>query len=344
MSLFGVVTTINPPSSAMRRLAASIESVARLIVIGDTKGPDSFDLPCADFWSIERQATLSFALAGLLPTRHYARKNLGYLLAIQQGASCIYETDDDNAPLSSWRPRNLRVTARVAPAKDWINVYRWFSDEPIWPRGFPLDQIRPSLQMVPVVASESVVVDAPIQQGLADGSPDVDAIWRLTRDQSIVFQRSTSVWLPEGAFCPFNSQTTWWWPVAYPLLYLPSFCSFRMTDIVRSFVAQRCLWAAGYGVVFHASEVEQERNDHVLMRDFADEIPGYLNNDRICRVLAALALQDGPGLIARNLYICYDALVSNGLHDARELPLIRAFLGDIAGLQNDGSVPAAPAP
>jgi len=32
------------------------------------------------------------------------------------------------------------------------------------------------------------------------------------------------------------------------LMYLPIKASFRMTDIYRSFVAQRCLWELGEGV------------------------------------------------------------------------------------------------
>ena len=33
---------------------------------------------------------------------HYCRKNLGYLFALQQGADCILETDDDNMPFSNF--------------------------------------------------------------------------------------------------------------------------------------------------------------------------------------------------------------------------------------------------
>src|SRR5581483_5657775 len=102
----------------------------------------------------------------------------------------------------------------------------------------------------------------------------------------------------------FNSQTTWWWPEAFPLLYLPSFCSFRMTDIWRSFVAQRCLWELGHGLVFHASEVIQERNQHNLLRDFGDEVSGYLQNSRLTAALQELRLQPGPAAAGANLIAC----------------------------------------
>jgi hypothetical protein len=46
-----------------------------------------------------------------------------------------------------------------------------------------------------------------------------------------------------------------------PLLYLPSHCCFRMTDIWRSFIAQRCLWELGHWVVCQAPELELELVD-----------------------------------------------------------------------------------
>ena len=173
---------------------------------------------------------------------------------------------------------------------------------------------------------------APIQQGLANGAPDVDAVWRLVLDRPIDFEAGRpSVWLPPRTYCPFNSQTTWWWPVAYPLMYLPSYCSFRMTDIWRSFVAQRCLWEIDCGLVFHAAEAVQLRNPHNLLRDFKDEVPGYLENDRICQVLNARPLAAGEPHVGANLRACYAALVGAGLIPADELPLVDAWLADCGG-------------
>ena len=46
-----------------------------------------------------------------------------------------------------------------------------------------------------------------------------------------------------------------------------------MTDIWRSFVAQRIAWANGWAILFHEPTVWQDRNEHNLMRDFRDESP-----------------------------------------------------------------------
>lgn len=336
--MYTVVTTVQPPNECMRQWSGKlIEAGSGLVVIGDRKGPAAFELSPADFYCLERQSQLGFTLAPLLPEDHYARKNLGYLVAMRRGADCIYETDDDNAPGATWQPREHTVRARRITGGKWFNAYRTFSDELVWPRGFPLGRIADpdSYRRVPEAGAETI--HAPIQQGLADQSPDVDAVWRLVFDRELRFRGGPSIHLPPGTWSPFNSQSTWWWPAAYPLMYLPSFCSFRMTDIWRGFVAQRCLWALNAGLVFHAPEVLQQRNPHDLMRDFEDELPGYLGNERLVDVLASLSLEAGVGQPGKNLQLCYQALVEAGFCEERELVLVAAWLDDLHGIETGQS-------
>jgi len=332
-SFFVCLTTIQQPTNAVRSLNKRLQDIeGRLVVAGDRKGPVSFDLAGCDFLSLEDQLRTGFTLAEKLPVGHYARKNIAYLQAIRSGATCIYETDDDNAPLDSWIPRSSVLSACRRPdvsVKDWVNVYRYFSsDASIWPRGFPLECIA---KTSPMLVDDRTSRHAPIQQGLANGSPDVDAVWRLTQDRPFTFDAATSVWLGEGQWCPFNTQTTWWWPDVFALLYVPSFCSFRMCDIWKSFVAQRCLWAMGAGVAFHAPEVIQDRNPHDYTKDFQDEIPGYTLNARIRRILEAVALPGGGReQMAGSIRLCYEALVAESIFPAKELKLLDAWLDDLA--------------
>ena len=326
-SFCAVLTTIQPPNPAMRRLAEKLEiHGGQLIVIGDRKGPKCFDLPRTRFFSLADQLALPQQLAGKLPTGHYARKNLGYLDAISRGAASIFETDDDNQPLENWAPRPYEQQAETWSQPGWFNVYRLFSAEFVWPRGLPLDQVRSASRPASPVSVSSAF--APIQQGLVNGSPDVDAVWRLLLDRDLEFNRRISVVLAPGTWCPFNSQCTWWWPPAYPLLYLPCFASFRMTDIWRSFVAQRCLWEIGCGVLYHSPQMSQDRNVHDLMRDFQDEVPGYLNNSRIGQLLQAASLEAGEGAVAENLIRCYEVLVQARLLPEEELDLVRTWVSD----------------
>jgi len=332
---YAVITTIQKPTLSVFRLVERLSATgAKLIVAGDSKGPFHYEGREGEPWpveflSLEDQVKSGFRLAENLPTKHYARKNIAYLHAIRAGAECIYETDDDNSPNDSWQIREERVAvgSRVSASESrWVNIYRYFSEDNIWPRGLPLDEIR---RGPPEAIPLTVPLRAPVQQGLVNGSADVDAIWRLVMDRDFRFDNRPSIHLGPGNWCPFNTQTTWWWPVAYPLLYIPSYCSFRMCDIWKSFVAQRCLWAVGMGVVFHSPEVFQDRNPHDLMVDFRDEIPGYEQNRRIAEILDGLDLVAGEEAVGSNLRTCYANLIKHGIFPDKEIILVDAWLNDL---------------
>lgn len=118
--------------------------------------------------------------------------------------------------------------------KGWFNVYSAFTKKNIWPRGFPLELVNPLSSERDFPSPKKV--SAPIQQGLANENPDVDAIFRMTMPLPVTFRNESDVVLGKGVWSPFNSQNTTWFKEAFPLLYLPSYCSFRMTDIWRSFI------------------------------------------------------------------------------------------------------------
>jgi hypothetical protein len=332
-----VVTSISAPNAALAALArGSRERGFRFFVVGDVASPPQFELPGCEFLSLAQQDTLDFNFARSCPTRHYARKNIGYLVALQAGAQIIIETDDDNLPRPEfWAPRRRQRREAVAATRGWLNVYRYFSEAVIWPRGLPLSAInadRPAFEALSVSD-----VDCPIQQGLADNDPDVDAIYRLVLPLPQRFRNDRGLALAPNTWCPFNSQNTTWWRDAAPLLYLPAYCSFRMTDIWRSFIAQRIAWENGWSLLFHGPTMEQVRNAHDLMRDFHDEVPGYLNNAAIGELLTSLNLKAGIAHLGDNLRACYERLVTSDILDKRELSLLDAWLGDMGRL-------ATPAP
>ncbi len=325
---FLVITSIagaeNPVLNTFASKAAA-QGVS-LIVVGDQKSPKEFFLPGCDFYPIERQQALPFSLASVLPYNHYARKNIGYLVAASHGAGIIIETDDDNLPHPAfWEERKRTHDAHVLAGCGWVNVYRYFTLSHVWPRGFALDRLHGEM---PLLARRRSA-DCPIQQGLADGNPDVDAIYRLTLPLPIDFHDAADVALGSGSICPFNSQNTTWFSEAFALLYLPSYCSFRMTDIWRSFIAQRIAWECNWHILFHRSTVRQERNDHDFLKDFQDEIPGYLHNAQIVAALKDLRLKGGRKNIPSNLRLCYRTLIDMGLIGPEEMPLLEAWLMDL---------------
>jgi hypothetical protein len=323
-----VITSINPPNTAVKIFAdGADDNDISLCVIGDAKSPKNYCYNNIAYYSLEEQKELKYSFSKLVPENHYARKNIGYLLAMEKKSVNIIDTDDDNIPYTNFWKKIDRVVENTPYINNsgWVNVYSFFSDENIWPRGLPLDAIHD----VHSLKLDKSRINCPIHQGLADDNPDVDAIFRLViKNENIKFKNNRVI-LGKGSWCPFNSQNTKWWPDVYPLLYLPSYCSFRMTDIWRSFVAQRICWENDWSVLFHEPTVYQDRNEHDIVRDFIDEVPGYTMNKDICSKLSELDIKTGKQSMGVNLLVCYKALVEMGVIGEKEIPLLEAWIADL---------------
>jgi hypothetical protein len=327
MPMAVVITSIQPPTAAVEAFAR-LEGHA-LIVVGDRKSPPGWRCPGARYLSPAWQRRSPFTLARRLPWNHYARKNLGYLEAVRRGAHLIAESDDDNLPQPGWGfPPFAGRYAQAPAARGFVNIYGLFSRQCIWPRGFPLERLRHPEAALRAGALAIADARVGVWQALANGDPDVDAIYRLTRGAPCTFRARPPVVLAAGTLAPFNSQNTAFRREAWPLLYLPAEVNFRVTDILRSYVAQPILWAAGLHLGFTAATVRQERNAHDLLADFASEIPLYLNARRICEVAAAAVATRRS--VADNLWEAYAALVRHGLVPPAEMECLGAWLQDLA--------------
>src|SRR5215216_1873546 len=153
-----IVTSIAPPNAVLRKLAQGcLEQGVDFIVIGDEASPSEFKLEGCRFYGLSEQRELGLTFARKCPTRHYARKNIGYLLAIGAGASVIIETDDDNIPNPEfWNERTRHQSAKTVSNAGWVNVYRYFTDANIWPRGLPLDRIMANITAFESLAQSDV--------------------------------------------------------------------------------------------------------------------------------------------------------------------------------------------
>ena len=235
-----VITTINRPTRAILEYSEIAARMGwRLLIVGDVKTPDAFKNTDCIFLSVKAQKQFCAKFADLVPINHYCRKNIGYLYAIKHGAQYIFDTDDDNIPLQTFAESLISTKGAKCVSHDgFVNVYKYFSNESVWPRGLPLRSIRQR----GAVVGEMHAQHFPVQQFLADKDPDVDAIYRLTIDREIQFHRNgQAVYLVPGTWSPFNSQATLFHRRYFRALYLPCFVPFRMTDIWRSFVAQKIL-------------------------------------------------------------------------------------------------------
>jgi glycosyltransferase involved in cell wall biosynthesis len=318
---FIVITSIFRPTEAIE--AFSKLKDYHLVVVGDKKTPADWHYENCTYLSTEKQAELSSALANAIPFNHYGRKMIGYVYAMQQGADVIIDTDDDNIPYSDWKFPAFEGNYQTS--KDnlgWINIYHHFSEQPIWPRGLPLRNIndsRDKLQWQKDKTQQRVG----IWQGLADDDPDVDAIYRLTSNKSCTFQKKEPVVLEKGTASPFNSQNTAIQKELFPLLFLPSFVTFRFTDILRGIIAQPVLWQHDYRLGFTQATVIQKRNEHDYFKDYESEVPMYLHTETSLETAAKAV---GSGSVADNLYQAYEALLKINVVEQREMNVLNEWL------------------
>jgi hypothetical protein len=324
-SKYIVITSINGLTEAVQKFA-EVESW-HVILVGDTKTPEieKHPNPNITFLSVEEQKKLGFKSYNFCPFNHYSRKNLGYLYAIKHGAKFITDTDDDNIPYEYWeesityKPSSIEVVSEPK----LVNVYKFFTDEFIWPRGFPLALVSDkSTPKTSVMHNQKIG----IWQGLVDKDPDVDAIYRLITDKLIEFKKRVPIALDRGVYCPFNSQNTIWSAEAFPCLYLPYTVNFRFTDILRGYVAQRGIWEIDLKLAFTSASVYQDRNEHNLMSDFTDEIPCYTQVNRVIELLDKTKLIDHP---PDDLYTMYEVLLGAGIVKQVELDGVKAWINDL---------------
>ena len=303
------------------------ENSISFIVIGDKKTPKNFKLKYGRYYSIEDQKKLPFDYVKECPFNHYSRKNIGYLLAIKEKADIIIETDDDNLPLENfWKlPIKKNINFLSNEKNNFFNIYNYFLKDNkslCWPRGYPLEKLLINKKNIKLKKNISI---NPIQQDLTDLNPDVDAVYRLTQKLPITFLKKSPIALNNFNWSPFNSQNTRWFSDAFPLMYLPSTCSFRMTDIWRSYIAQRISWEYNWKILFRKSSVTQKRNYHNLLNNFELEISGYLNYTLVKNDLSKLKLSKN---INFNMIKCYNLFIKNNLFLSTENNLLKSWLSD----------------
>ena len=318
-----VITTIFAPTPAVRKYAAL--PGYRLLIVGDRKTPQDWACPGAEFLAVDGPETARFKLHAVLPYNHYCRKMLGYLQAIHSGAECVVDTDDDNIPKPGWGfPGFEGEFPCLEPGRGFVNVYRYYTAQAIWPRGLPLRKIR-EVAPLPAVAPERLRVG--VWQGLADQDPDVDAIYRLTSDAPCEFDSRGPLVLGRGTLSPFNTQNTCIHRDLFPLLYLPAHVTFRFTDILRGLIAQPIMWLYGLHLGFLDATVVQERNPHDYFKDFLSEIPMYQHAEKTVEAVSAAV--SARISIPDNLMRAYQALRECGVVEDRELHTLEAWLKDL---------------
>lgn len=284
-----ILTSINNPTEHVKYINDALVDWC-LIVVGDRKTPKNYSYKHLIYLDPEYQSTIlakKYKILSKIPFNSYLRKMAGYLYAIEMGAKYIYETDDDNAPedgLFNFRYNSFKgLESDCTQSNDsslFINPYSYFGQPSVWPRGYPLERIsNQDYKQVYECSKFKLYTDKVplIQQGLVNGDPDVDAIYRLTRkyynkNLNIKFdQNAPSLILKANQYAPVNSQNTFFHYDAFWSLIFPLNVTFRECDILRGYIAIRLMQEMDGRIAFIRPNAFQLRNAHSYHKDYLDE-------------------------------------------------------------------------
>lgn len=312
-----VITTINDPTKQI--LHYTNISDWDLIIVGDSKTNDELykNIKCI-YLGLEKQKELFPSFYELIPLRSYTRKMFGYLYAIKNNYDIIYDTDDDNEFIGELTIEKSKNT-KTSITQGFVNLYKCFTDETIWPRGIPPK--HESIDIDPVI-TDKIPLNCAVIQGLVNNDPDVDAYYRINvNNKSFNFEKCVDydIALDKGSVCPFNTQNTFWIDSSmFYAMYLPVTVSFRYTDILRGFVALYQLWKNNKTIKFTYPTAIQLRNEHDLAKDYESEVSMYETAEKVIQLL-----HDNENASIQDMYII---LSDHGIVDKIELQILNEWI------------------
>jgi hypothetical protein len=295
MKKFIVTTTINDVTKALKKFD-SLEDWS-LIVIGDKKTPD-IKLKNGRFIPADEQNNLGFECVDLIPWNVIQRRNIGYLVAMKEGADVIATIDDDNIPYDSWGEGLKLGSTYIANmikselVCDILHEHSEATEKKIWHRGFPVQllNLRRTRQLQ---KNQLAFVDVEAQ--LWDGDPDVDAVCRLSSGPFDLKFSDKSYLIDNNTFSPYNTQNTFFTRRVAPCMCLPYNIG-RMDDIWASYMTQRVMRELNSNVLFSGPSVYQDRNEHDLSKDLEKELIGYRHTLSFLNRLNNIDVQSGSVL------------------------------------------------
>lgn len=317
----------------------------QVVAVGDTETPSNWEVRGAIFLSVETQATLGFRVLAHLPFNSYVRKSVGYLFAIQHGATKIYDADESASILEGDLSKVFDVDLSGPGSREesflqylslnnrtTVNPYIHFGQRSVWPRGLPLDsvsEINPEIYYSQVSRGKQY-----IQQGLANGFPDVDSVFYHTRKSGsesfdIKFDpHALPVALPQGTMAPVNNFNTLFHTPAFWALMLPVSVNSQVSDIIRGYWAQRLLWEIGGYLVIYPPSIF--RVDTLKPHSFEDEKDLHDNVDHLVEFLVSWTSKK-PSFFKKVIHLSH-SMAEAGFWTAQDVEFTAAWLQDLVSV------------
>lgn len=262
------------------------------------------------------------------------RRNVGFLMALDNGCDFLISIDDDNIcrPDSHFLAEHAVVcrgeTAfeTVDSTTGWFNICDLMDVQPetVYPRGFPYRFRRqdPTLRCRPDTGQIH------LNGGLWLGEPDLDGITWLANPARAVSFGGRSIVLGSKTWSPINTQNTALHRGAIAAFYflrmgyrIAGMRIDRYGDIFSGYFCQACVRRLGYRVRIGTPVVDHIRNKHDYLRDLTNELGCIWVLEDMAEWLRSYELQ---GSTYVETYLC----LADALEDATEK--FRGFIWDDA--------------
>ena len=336
-----VITTYKNPNNYIESLL-KVPDPWKIVVVQNGKIQkntwESFDSNKLIYLSIEDQNNLCYQTTNYIPIESYARKNIGYLYAIQHGAEEIFETDDDfifknysllDHNFSNWRLYYANNESQM------INPYYYFGRPDIWPRGFRISDIyKNNTNNIFSAMKNQFNCDILIIQGIIN-NPDLDSLFLLTRNNTYnnynsfisLYNVNPILYLP-GNYVPINSKNTKISYDIFPSIALPTTVSRQVSDIWRGYIMQRFAWGYGGVALYSRSEGIYMGEINNISLIFEEEKDLFFKLDSLLNNLNNKMSNDleHPSKFFIRLI---ENLVKNKLLKENDLNMYKAFIYDL---------------
>lgn len=335
-----VITTNRNPTEEIKQLVKvplpwTIVVVERDKIVNSTWG--SYNPENLIFLSLEDQDSLCYETTKHIPINSYARKNIGYLFAIQHGAREIFDTDDDMFypdfelllnNYDNWRLYYANNNSQM------INPYEYFGRPDIWPRGFRFRDINKNNTNNYFSAMKNQFISKNlIFQGTYINF-DTDSFFIKTngfnnnRNRNLSFHIGNPLLYLPTNYVPINSKNTRFLYKVFPSLALPVTLPSRVSDIWRGYIMQRYAWGYNGTVIYTKSKAEFQGKNNITS-NFEEEKDLFFKLDTLLDCLSNTEINQDIKRPAIFLIKLIEKLVESNILGEEDLNMYKAFIIDL---------------
>jgi hypothetical protein len=337
-----VMTAFKPPFPYLINLLNILDDWKMVVISNnnniDEKWKELNYLYNLVYITLKEQMDLGYHITNYLSFNSYARKNIGYLYAIQHGAKEIFEIDEDiivsDLNSSDLNSINHKMYFGIRNDSRMINPYIHFGEMNIWPRGFRLSDISyQNCNKFYFLDRKQLLLKPLIYQGLINGVPDSDSILQKTKNFKIETNFSSIdplIYFP-GYFIPINSKSTKYLYELFPFLCLTSSISEKISDIFRGYILQYFAWRYNGCVVYHSSKNYKARDNITKKSNFIEEKILFYNLDKYLNILNNTNLNLKLNAID-TLFSIINNLIEFGFLGEKDLNIYKAYIEDLSNI------------